>query len=109
MSQFAVLPLQSLDPLALIRRRARRRSGLVLRVNSTLNASTHQARNNEAIAIAIANAIAGEFTRTGGRYSSIQSFSVEYVVRTGTPAHDSIIDLIDVRKNAAGKFELHIT
>lgn len=85
----------------------RRRCGLVLRVNSTLNASTHQARNNEATAIA--NAIAGEFTRTGGRYSSIQSFSVEYVVRTGTPAHDSIIDLIDVRKNAAGKFELHIT
>ena len=79
----------------------------ILRVNSTMNASTHQGRNNEATAIAMA--IATEFTRRGAQYSEIQSISVEYVDRSGTPAHDTIIDRIDFRKNAAGKFELHIT
>lgn len=72
-------------------------------VNSTMNASTHQGRNNEA------TTIAAEFTRIGGRYSSILSLSVEDVERAGTPAHDNIIDRIDFRKNTTGKFELHIT
>jgi hypothetical protein len=79
----------------------------VLRVNSAMNASTHQGRNNEATAIALA--IAAEFARRGPQYSRIQSISVDYVERTGTPAHDTLIDRIDFRKNAAGKFELHIT
>jgi hypothetical protein len=79
----------------------------VLRVNSTMNASTHQGRNNEAIPIA--NAIAAEFTRIGGRYSTIMSISVAYVERTGTPAHDRIIDRVEFRKNPAGRFELHMT
>jgi hypothetical protein len=79
----------------------------VLRVNSTMNASTHQGRNNEATPIA--NAIAAEFTRIGGRYSNIISISVEYVERTGTPAHDRIIDRVEFRKNPAGRFELHVT
>lgn len=79
----------------------------VLRVNSNMNASTHQGRNNEATAIALA--IAAEFTRKGAQYSKIQSISVDYVARAGTPAHDTMIDRIDFRKSAAGKFELHIT
>lgn len=79
----------------------------VLRVNSSMNASTHQGRNNEATAIALA--IAAEFTRRGAQYSRVQSISVDYVERAGTPAHDTLIDRIDFRKNAAGKFELHIT
>lgn len=41
----------------------------VLRVNSTMNASTHQGRNNEATAIA--SAIAAEFKRKRARYSEI--------------------------------------
>jgi len=72
-----------------------------------LNSSTHQSRNEEATAIA--NAIAAEVARTGGAYSSVVSIRIEYVERTVTPAHDSIIDAIDFRKSAAGKFELHIT
>lgn len=79
----------------------------VVRVNSSMNASTHQGRNNEATAIALA--IAAEFTRRGAQYSRVQSISVDYVERAGTPAHDTLIDRIDFRKNAAGKFELHIT
>lgn len=79
----------------------------ILRVNSTMNASTHQGRNNEATAIALA--IAAEFARMGAQYSEVQSISVNYVERTGTPARDTIIDRIDFRKNAEGKFELHIT
>jgi hypothetical protein len=79
----------------------------VTRVNSTLNASSHQGRNNESAAIA--KAITAEFARKGPQYSGIQSISVDYVDRTGTPTHDSLIDRIDFRKNAAGKFELHIT
>lgn len=79
----------------------------VLRVNSSMNASTHQGRNNEATAIALA--IAAEFARRGAQYSRVQSISVDYVERAGTPAHDTLIDRIDFRKNAAGKFELHIT
>lgn len=79
----------------------------VVRVNSSMNASTHQGRNNEATAIALA--IAAEFTRRGAQYSRVQSISVDYVERASTPAHDTLIDRIDFRKNAAGKFELHIT
>lgn len=78
-----------------------------LRINSTINASTHQARNNEATAIV--SAVAAEFTRKGAQYAEIQSISVDYVERTGTPAHDTVIDRIDFRKNTASKFELHIT
>ena len=77
----------------------------VVRVNSTMNASTHQGRNDEAGAIAAA--ISGEFTRKGVQYSQIQSISVDYVERVGTPAHDSLVDRIDFRKNPAGKFLLH--
>lgn len=79
----------------------------VVRVNSTMNASTHQGRNNEAAAIK--TAIADEFTRRGAQYSSIHTIGVVYVERTGAPAHDNTIDRIDFRKNADGKFELHIT
>jgi hypothetical protein len=79
----------------------------VVRVNSTLNASTHQGRNNEAAAIAAA--ITDEFARKGEQYSRIQSISVDYVERAGTPAHDSLVDRVDFRKNAAGKFEQHIS
>ena len=52
---------------------------------------------------------AAEFARMGAQYSEVQSISVNYVERTGTPARDTIIDRIDFRKNAEGKFELHIT
>lgn len=79
----------------------------VVRVNSTMNAATHQGRNNEAATIA--TAIADEFTRRGAQYSGVQSISVDYVERVGPPAHDNLVDRIDFRKNAAGKFELHIT
>lgn len=37
----------------------------ILRVNSTMNASTHQGRNNQSTAIALA--IAAEFTRKGAQ------------------------------------------
>jgi hypothetical protein len=79
----------------------------VLRINSTMNASTHQGRNNESAAIA--KAIAEEFARKAERYSVIQSITVDYVERTGTPAHDRLGDRIDFRKNTIGKFELHIS
>lgn len=86
------------------------RNGAVLtvkRVNSTMNASSHQGRNNESAAIA--KAITDEFARKASQYSSIQSISVDYVERAGAPAQDKLIDRIDFRKNAAGKFELHIS
>jgi hypothetical protein len=79
----------------------------IVRVNSTMNAVSHEGRNNEAAAIA--KAMIDEFTRTSPRYSAIQSISVDCVERTGIPAHETMIDRIDFRKNAAGKFELHIT
>lgn len=79
----------------------------VLRVNSTMNASSHQGRNNEATEIA--NAISGEFNRKAARYGDIQSISVDYVERSATQTKDILIDRIDFRKNAAGNFELHIT
>ncbi len=80
---------------------------IILRVNSTMNASSHEGRNNEAAAIA--KAIAAEFKRKGKQYSAIQSIRVDYVQRTGAPAHDHLVDRIDFRKNAVGTFELHVT
>jgi hypothetical protein len=82
------------------------RNGAVLtvkRVNSTMNASSHQGRNNESAAIA--KAITGVFAGNSAQYSGIQSISVDYVERAGAPAHDKLIDRIEFRKNAAGKFE----
>ena len=79
----------------------------VKRVNSTMNASSHQGRNNESAAIA--KAITGVFAGNSAQYSGIQSISVDYVERAGAPAQDKLIDRIDFRKNAAGKFELHIS
>jgi hypothetical protein len=60
-------------------------------------------------AAAIAKAIAAEFKRKGKQYSAIQSIRVDYVQRTGAPAHDDLVDRIDFRKNAVGTFELHVT
>jgi hypothetical protein len=79
----------------------------IVRVNSVMNASTHQGRDNEASAIAVA--IADEFDRQGAQYSRVQSISVDYIRRVGRPAHDNLVDRIDFRRNPAGKFELHMT
>lgn len=79
----------------------------VLRVNSTMNATSHQGRNNEAVEIA--KALSDAFQRKAAQYEGIQSISVDYIERFGTQTKDILIDRIDFRKNAAGKFELHIT
>jgi hypothetical protein len=79
----------------------------VLRVNSTMNASSHQGRNNEAAEIA--KALTDAFGRKAAHYEGIQSISVDYVERVGTQTKDILIDRIDFRKTAAGQFELHIT
>ncbi len=79
----------------------------VLRVNSMTNASPHQGRNNEANAIV--KAIVAEFKQRGTQYSDINTIIVQYVERSGKPVHDRIIDRIDFRRSADGKFELHVT
>ncbi|HLZ05116.1 MAG TPA: hypothetical protein VKR55_23560 [Bradyrhizobium sp.] len=78
----------------------------ILRVNSSMNQSTHAGRDNEANAIApiASKAIAGS-----PEFKKLHTIRVEYVARSKPGAAPRVIDTIDFRKSPAGSFEFHMT
>lgn len=76
----------------------------ILRINSQLNAQTHPDRNAEATFIAgiVAKAIKGN-----SQFSGTLSISIDFIDRSGTPLHDTLIDHIDFREDPKGDFVFH--
>ena len=78
----------------------------VERINSNMNGSSHGARNNEAIVIGpiVSQAIADK-----PAFKSVVAIRVQYLRRSSPDAKDEVVDTIEFRKNAAGKFQFHET
>jgi hypothetical protein len=76
----------------------------VERINSNMNGSSHGGRDNEAIVIGpiISQAIADK-----PEFKGVVVIRVQYMQRTS--AKDKIVDTIEFRKDAGGKFQFHQT
>jgi hypothetical protein len=78
----------------------------ITRINSSLNESSHQNRNEEAASImaVVVKAIADV-----AEYNSLYSIAVHYTSRTNASSKTSVFDTIEFRKNQKGEFEIHLT
>ena len=78
----------------------------ITRINSSLNKSSHQNRNEEAASImaVVVKAIADV-----AEYNSLYSIAVHYTSRTNASSKTSVFDTIEFRKNQKGEFEIHLT
>jgi hypothetical protein len=76
----------------------------LVRINSPLNTGTHPDRNAEAtfITALVAKAIKGS-----SPFSGILSISIDFIDRSGTPLHDTMVDHIDFREDPKGDFVFH--
>src|SRR5664279_5542325 len=79
---------------------------VVGRVNSNLNASTHEGRNNEAKEIAsIVARIIGE----NSKFKTVSTIRVDYLVRAPASLTGKIVDTVEFRKGPDGAFDFHQT
>ena len=79
---------------------------LVTRVNSNMNGSTHEGRNNEAKVIAplVAKGIGGN-----PKFGNVSTIRVEYVARSSPATKSTIVDSVEFRKGLDGVFDFHQT
>jgi hypothetical protein len=78
----------------------------ITHVNSALNESDHQSRNDEATSImaAVVKAIADK-----AEFKSLYSISVRYTSRAEAASESKVVDTIEFRKNQKGAFEMHLS
>ena len=78
----------------------------VSRVNSSLNQTTHGARDGEAsrIATLVAKMIAGNTA-----YKNIHTIRVLYVAKLKPGGYEKVIDTADFRRDPSGVFQFHTT
>jgi hypothetical protein len=78
----------------------------ITRVNSALNESNHQSRNDDAASImaVVAKAIVDK-----AEFKSLYNINVQYTSRAEAASKSKIIDTIEFRKNQKGVFEMHLT
>jgi hypothetical protein len=79
---------------------------VVARVNSNMNASTHEGRNNEArkIATLVARSL-GDKTRFG----TVSTIRVDYTVRAVAAPAGKVLDSVEFRRGPDGVFDFHQT
>ena len=78
----------------------------ITRVNSALNESTHQGRNDDATTI-VAGVLKAIADKT--EYKSLYSIYILYADRAVGSSKNKVIDTIEFRKNQKGEFEIHLT
>ena len=78
----------------------------VERINSNLNGSSHGARNNEA---AVIGPILAQAIGDKPEFKGVIVIRVQYLRRSSRGSSDKIVDTIEFRKDAAGKFQFHET
>ncbi|HEY4985243.1 MAG TPA: hypothetical protein VII39_01360 [Bradyrhizobium sp.] len=78
---------------------------VVARINSNMNGTTHEGRNNEAkvIAALAAKEIAGE-----PKFAKVSTIRVEYSAHAA-PAKSKLVDSVEFRKGPDGVFDFHET
>ena len=80
---------------------------VVARVNSNMNASTHEGRNNEAkeIASIVARSIGDK-----AKFRTVNTIRVDYMVRAAaSPTTGKVVDSVEFRKGPDGVFDFHQT
>ncbi len=79
---------------------------LVARVNSNMNGSTHEGRNNEAKVIA--SLVAKRFG-SDTKLGNVSTIRVEYSNRSAPSTKSIIVDSVEFRKGPDGVFDFHQT
>lgn len=79
---------------------------LVTRVNSNMNGSTHEGRNNEAKVIA---PVVAREVGSNPSFGTVSTIRVEYVARSSPAAKSRIVDSVEFRKGPDGVFDFHQT
>lgn len=79
---------------------------LVTRVNSNMNGSTHEGRNNEAKVIA---PVVAKKIGSNPQFGNVSTIRVEYVARSSPAAKSRIVDSVEFRKGPDGVFDFHQT
>ena len=79
---------------------------LVARVNSNMNGSTHEGRNNEAKVIA---PLVAKEIGSNPKFGNVSTIRVEYVARSSPVAKSRIVDSVEFRKGLDGVFDFHQT
>jgi hypothetical protein len=77
---------------------------VVLRINSNMNAASHDARDNEAMAIAslASKAIAGK-----AEFKKLVAIRVEFVARPAAGGREKRVDMVEFREGPDGVFRHH--
>ena len=79
---------------------------LVTRVNSNMNGSTHEGRNNEAKVIA---PLVAKEIGSNPKFENVSTIRVEYVARSSPATKSRIVDSVEFRKGPDGVFDFHQT
>ena len=79
---------------------------VVARVNSNMNASTHEGRNNEAKEIA---SIVAKGVGDKSEFKTVSTIRVEYMVRATASPTGNVVDSVEFRKGPDGLFDFHQT
>jgi hypothetical protein len=82
------------------------KTATVERINSNMNGSSHGARNNEAIVIGpiVSQAIADK-----PEFKGVVVIRVQYLRRSSPGSKAEVVDTVEFRKDAGGKFQFHET
>ena len=78
---------------------------IVTRVNSPMNDTTHEGRNNEAKVIA---ALAAKEIGSEPKFAKVSTIRVEYSIHAA-PAKSKLVDSVEFRKGPDGAFDFHQT
>jgi hypothetical protein len=82
------------------------KTATVERINSNMNGSSHGARNNEATVIGpiMSQAIADK-----PEFKAVVVIRVQYLRRSSPGSKAEVVDTVEFRKDASGKFQFHET
>jgi hypothetical protein len=79
---------------------------VVARVNSPMNDTTHEGRNNEAKVIA---ALTAKEIGSEPKFAKVSTIRVEYSARSAPGTKDKLVDSVEFRKGPDGVFDFHQT
>jgi hypothetical protein len=79
---------------------------VVARVNSSMNTSTHEGRNNEAKEIA---SIVAKSIGEKSNFKTVSTIRVDYIVRAPASPTGKVVDSVEFRKGSDGVFDFHQT
>ena len=79
---------------------------LVARVDSNMNGSTHEGRNNEAKVIA---SLVAKELGSDPKFGNVSTIRVEYSARSTPGKKSKIVDSVEFRKGPDGIFDFHQT